>query len=237
MRLLEVKGINTYYGLSHILFDLSLKVYEGETVCLLGRNGVGKTTTLRSIMGLTPPRSGNIKLDGNEIRGKQPFEIARLGVGLVPEDRLIFPDLTVRENLEIAIQKGQKTKQTRGWTIEKIHRLFPILESREKQWGGTLSGGEQQMLTIARTLMGNPRLLLLDEPSEGLSPLVTQAIEEQILTLKKEGLTIMLSEQNSNFALSVSDRAYILEKGQVSWQGPVPELREKPEIMMTYLGV
>jgi len=235
--LLEVKGINTYYGLSHILFDLSLEVYEGETVCLLGRNGVGKTTTLRSIMGLTPPRSGNIKLYGNEIRGKQPFEIARLGVGLVPEDRLIFPDLTVRENLELAVKKGQKSKQSRGWTIEKIHRLFPVLESRDKQWGGTLSGGEQQMLTIARTLMGNPRLLLLDEPSEGLAPMVTQVIEEQILALKKEGLTILLSEQNSNFALSVSDRAYILEKGQVGWQGPIPELREKPEIMMTYLGV
>lgn len=237
MRLLEVKGIDTYYGLSHILFDLSLDVYEGETVCLLGRNGVGKTTTFRSIMGLTPPRSGNIKLYEKEIRGKQPFEIARLGVGLVPEDRLIFPDLTVRENLEIAIKKGQKTKQAEGWTIEKIHRLFPILESREKQWGGTLSGGEQQMLTIARTLMGNPRLLLLDEPSEGLAPMVTQVIEEQILALKKEGLTILLSEQNSSFALNVSDRAYILEKGQVSWQGSVADLREKPEIMVTYLGV
>jgi len=237
VRLLEVQGINTYYGLSHILFDLSLEVYEGETVCLLGRNGVGKTTTLRSIMGLTPPRSGTIKLYGKEVRGKQPFEIARLGVGLVPEDRIIFPDLTVRENLEIAVKKGQKRKQDGGWTIEKIHRLFPVLEARDKQWGGTLSGGEQQMLTIARTLMGNPRLLLLDEPSEGLAPMVTRVIEEQILALKKEGLTILLSEQNSNFALNVSDRAYILEKGQIGWQGPIHELREKPEIMMTYLGV
>jgi len=235
--LLEVKEINTFYGLSHILFDISLEVHEGETVCLLGRNGVGKTTTFRSIMGLTPPRSGSIKLFREEIRGKQPFEIARLGVGLVPEDRIIFPDLTVRENLEIAVKKNQKVKQGEGWTIEKIHRLFPILQTRDKQWGGTLSGGEQQMLTIARTLMGNPRLLLLDEPSEGLAPLVTAAIEEQILALKKEGQTILLSEQNSIFALNVSDRAYILEKGHVNWQGRISELKEKPEIMTTYLGI
>lgn len=237
MILLEVKEINTFYGLSHILFDISLEVHEGETVCLLGRNGVGKTTTFRSIMGLTPPRSGSIKLFREEIRGKQPFEIARLGVGLVPEDRIIFPDLTVRENLEIAVKKNQKVKQGEGWTIEKIHRLFPILQTRDKQWGGTLSGGEQQMLTIARTLMGNPRLLLLDEPSEGLAPLVTAAIEEQILALKKEGQTILLSEQNSIFALNVSDRAYILEKGHVNWQGRISELKEKPEIMTTYLGI
>ncbi len=232
--LLEVKDIHTYYGIIHILFGVSLEIREGETITLLGRNGVGKTTTFRSIMGLTAPRSGNIKLHGKEIQGKQPFEIARMGVGLVPEDRIIFPDLTVRENLEIGIQKG---KESGGWTIDKVHRLFPVLKERDKQWGGTLSGGEQQMLTIARTLMGNPRLLLLDEPSEGLAPLVTRAIGEQILALKKEGLTILLSEQNSRFAFQVSDRAYILEKGQVSWQGGISELRDKPEIMKTYLGV
>jgi branched-chain amino acid transport system ATP-binding protein len=237
MKLLEVNEIDTFYDLIHILFGVSLEIHEGETVCLLGRNGVGKTTTFRSIMGLTPPRSGSITFSGEELRGKQPFEIARLGVGLVPEDRLIFPDLTVRENLEIAIKKNQKPMKGEGWTIEKVHRLFPVLESRDKQWGGTLSGGEQQMLTIARTLMGNPRLLLLDEPSEGLAPLVTQAIEDQILALKKEGLTILLSEQNSSFALNVSDRAYILEKGKVCWQGPVSELHNNPEIMMTYLGI
>ncbi len=232
--LLEVKEIQTYYGIIHILFGISLEIREGETITLLGRNGVGKTTTFRSIMGLTPPRAGNIRFDGREIRGKQPFEIARLGVGLVPEDRIIFPDLTVRENLEMGIQKG---KESGGWTIEKVHGLFPILKDRGKQWGGTLSGGEQQMLTIARTLMGNPRLLLLDEPSEGLAPLVTRAIGEQIRALKKEGLTILLSEQNSHFAFDVSDRAYILEKGQVSWEGGISELRENPEIMKTYLGV
>jgi len=174
---------------------------------------------------------------GEEIRGKQPFDIYRLGIGLVPEDRVIFPDLTVHENLEIAIQKGRRSETREGWTIEKVHRLFPILEARDKQWGGTLSGGEQQMLTIARTLMGNPRLLLLDEPSEGLAPLVVKAIEEQILLLKKEGMTILLSEQNSNFALKISDRGYILEKGMVAWQGDISELRGNPEIMKNYLGL
>jgi branched-chain amino acid transport system ATP-binding protein len=237
VKLLEVKGINTFYGLSHILFNVSLEVEEGEAVCLLGRNGVGKTTTLRSIMGLTPPRSGSIKLMGKELKGKQPFEIYRLGIGLVPEDRIVFPDLTVRENLEIAIKKGQTGKDRGGWTIEKVHRLFPILQERDKQWGGTLSGGEQQMLTIARTLMGNPQLLLLDEPSEGLAPLVVRAIEEQTLLLKKEGMTILLSEQNSSFALTISDRGYILEKGQVAWQGGVSVLKGNPEIMKNYLGL
>ena len=234
---LEVKDINTFYELSHILFNVSLAVGEGETVCLLGRNGVGKTTTFRSIMGLTPPSSGSIKFLGKEIRGKQPFQIYRLGVGLVPEDRIIFPDLTVRENLEIAVRKVPEGRKAGGWTIEKVHQLFPVLKARDEQWGGTLSGGEQQMLTIARTLMGNPRLLLLDEPSEGLAPLVVRAIGEQTLALKKEGMTLLLSEQNSSFALKVSDRAYILEKGHVPWQGSVAELKSKPEIMKNYLGI
>ena len=232
--LLEVKEINTFYGLSHIIFGLSLAVDEGETVCILGRNGVGKTTTLRSIMGLTPPRSGSIKFCGEEIRGKQSFEIARRGIGFVYENRMIFPDLTVRENLEIA---AQRRNNAGDWTLEKAYRLFPVLKERDKQWGGTLSGGEQQMLTIARTLMGNPRLLLLDEPSEGLAPLVVRAIEEQVLALKKEGMTILLSEQNSGFAFNVSGRAYILEKGHVVWQGHFSELRENPEIMKNFLGI
>jgi branched-chain amino acid transport system ATP-binding protein len=232
--LLEVNEIHTFYELSHILFGVSLEVAEGETVCLLGRNGVGKTTTLRSIMGLTPPRSGSIKIFGEDIKGKKPFEIARRGVGIVPEDRIIFPDLTVGENLEIAIKKGKKVD---GWTLEKVYSLFPVLKDRDKQMGGTLSGGEQQMLTMARTLMGNPRLLLLDEPSEGLSPLMVRAVEDQIHLLKEEGMTILLTEQNSNTALKVSDRAYILEKGTVSWQGKASELKENPELMKNYLGV
>ena len=232
--LLEVRGIDTFYGLSHILFGVSLEIDEGETVCILGRNGVGKTTTLRSIMGLTPPRSGSIKFRGEEIKGKQPFKIARRGIGFVPEDRIIFPELTVRENLEIAVKGG---KNGEGWTVEKVYELFPVLEERDKQEGGTLSGGEQQMLTIARTLMGNPRLLLLDEPSEGLAPLLIRTIEEQINLLKTEGMTILLSEQSLSFALKISDRAYILEKGQVCWHGPASELKEKPEIMKNYLGL
>jgi branched-chain amino acid transport system ATP-binding protein len=232
--LLEVHEIHTFYELSHILFGVSLKVAEGETVCILGRNGVGKTTTLRSIMGLTPPRSGSIEIFGEDIKGKKPFEIARQGVGLVPEDRIIFPDLTVGENLEIAVKKGKKFD---GWTLEKVYSLFPVLKDRDKQMGGTLSGGEQQMLTMARTLMGNPRLLLLDEPSEGLSPIMVRAVEEQIHLLKEEGMTILLAEQNSNTALKLSDRAYILEKGAVSWQGNVSELKENPELMKNYLGV
>ena len=231
--LLEVREINTFYGISHILFDVSLEIDKGEVVCILGRNGVGKTTTLRSIIGLTPPRSGSIVFLGIEIRGKQPFEIARLGIGFVPEDRIIFPDLTVRENLEMGI----KRKDRGGWPLERVYEMFPLLKEREKQMGGTLSGGEQQMLTIARTLMGNPQLLLLDEPSEGLAPMIVKEVENQVRHLKTEGMPILLSEQNSNFIMKLSDRAYILEKGQIRWKGEVSELKDKPEIMKTYLGI
>ncbi len=231
--LLEVREINTFYGISHILFDVSLEIDKGEAVCILGRNGVGKTTTLRSIIGLTPPRSGSIVFLGVEIRGKQPFEIARLGIGFVPEDRIIFPDLTVRENLEMGI----KRKDRGGWPLERVYEMFPLLKEREKQMGGTLSGGEQQMLTIARTLMGNPQLLLLDEPSEGLAPMIVKEVENQVRHLKTEGMPILLSEQNSNFIMKLSDRAYILEKGQIRWKGEVSELKDKPEIMKTYLGI
>ena len=235
MELLEVKEIDTFYGLSHILFKVSLEVDEGETVCILGRNGVGKTTTLRSIMNLTPPRSGSLKFCGEEIGGKQPFEIARRGVGFVPEDRIIFPDLTVRENLEMGIKGGRRDNGK--WTLERVYALFPILKERDTQEGGTLSGGEQQMLTIARTLMGNPRLLLLDEPSEGLAPRVVRALEDQVRLLKMEGMTILLAEQNANFALKLSDRAYILEKGSVCWSGNASELKERPEVLKNYLGL
>jgi branched-chain amino acid transport system ATP-binding protein len=235
MKILEVNQIDTFYGLSHILFRVSLEVDEGETVCILGRNGVGKTTTLRSIMNLTPPRSGSLKFCGEEIVGKQPFEIARRGVGFVPEDRIIFPDLTVRENLEMGIKAGRRDGGK--WTLERVYALFPILKDRDTQEGGTLSGGEQQMLTIARTLMGDPRLLLLDEPSEGLAPRVVMAVGEQVGLVKTEGMTILLAEQNANFALKLSDRSYILEKGAVCWSGNTSELREKPEVMKTYLGL
>ncbi len=232
--LLRVEGIDTYYETTHILFGVTLEINQGETVCVLGRNGVGKTTLMRSIIGLTPPRKGTISFQGNKINGKQPFQIARLGVGFVPENRDIFPNLTVEENLEIATIKR---KDEGAWNLDTVYALFPLLKQRRKQWGGTLSGGEQQMLTIARTLMGNPVLLLLDEPSEGLAPLVVEMIKEQILRIQQEGMTILLSEQNSATALEVSQRAYILEKGQVSWQGRTSELSDNPQIMEKYLGV
>lgn len=234
MNILQVDKINTFYGLSHILFNVSLEIKKGETVCLLGRNGAGKSTTLKSIIGLTSPRSGIVKFSGQVINDLATHRIARLGVGYVPEDRIIFPDLTVLENLEM----GMKKTGTGGdWTIEKIYQIFPILKERERQSGGTLSGGEQQMLTIAQTLIGNPVFLLLDEPSEGLGPLVVRLLYETINYLKENNITILLSEQNSEFALGLSSRSYILEKGQVCWGGYTAELKEKPEIMKRYLGV
>jgi branched-chain amino acid transport system ATP-binding protein len=232
--LLRVENIDTFYETTHILFGVSLEVDRGETVAVLGRNGVGKTTLMRSVMGLTPPKRGTVHFEGKKINGRQPFQIARQGMGFVPEDRVIFPNLTVRENLEIAVIKDRPDL---GWNIDKVYDFFPRLKERDRQWGGTLSGGEQQMLTIARTLMGNPHLLLLDEPSEGLAPLVVQSIMEQVLQIQKQGMTILISEQNSSFALEVSQRAYILEKGQVSWQGHTGQLREDPAIMEKYLGV
>jgi branched-chain amino acid transport system ATP-binding protein len=231
--LLKVDQIDTYYGISHTLFSVSLEIDKGEVVCILGRNGVGKTTLLRSVMGLTPPRSGAVLFKGRDIRGKQPFQIARMGIGFVPEDRIIFPALTVKENLEMGLKKERKG----GWTFERVYEMFPILGIRQDQMGGTLSGGEQQMLTIARTLMGNPDLLLLDEPSEGLSPLIVKELELQVRALKTEEMPILLSEQNSAFTLKLSDRAYILEKGEVRWEGGITTLKEKPEILRTYLGV
>jgi len=230
-----VNNIYTSYGLSQILFGVSLQVAEGEIVSLLGRNGVGKTTTLRSIMGLAPPSSGSVKWKGEEIAGKSPYQIARLGIGFVPEDRRIFSDLTVWENLDVAI----KTSAARGnfWTLERVFELFPALKPIQNRRGGFLSGGEQQMLTIARTLMGNPDLLLLDEPSEGLAPIVVQQLGEQIMKLRQEGMTILLCEQNARFSLDLSDRVYILEKGEVRYQGSVVDFRRDEEAYKTYLAL
>jgi branched-chain amino acid transport system ATP-binding protein len=202
-------------------------------VCILGRNGVGKSTLLRSIIGLTPPRSGAVRFKGQDVKGKQPYQIARMGVGFVPEDRIIFPSLTVKENLEMGLKGGK----IGAWTFDRIYQMFPILGDRQNQLGGTLSGGEQQMLTIARTLMGNPDLLLLDEPSEGLSPFMVKELEVHVRKLKASGMPILLSEQNSVFTLKLSDRAYILEKGVVRWDGNISDLKENPEILRTYLGV
>ncbi len=229
--MLEVKEIHTYYGMSHILFGVSLSVSQGEVVCLLGRNGAGKTTTLRSIMGLTPPRQGSIKFKEEEIVGKKPFMLARRGMAYVPDDRRIFADLTVGENLEIAERKGGE------WDKEGVYQLFPALKEIESRRGGYLSGGEQQMLTIARALMGNPEFLLLDEPTEGLAPLLVKALEERILKLKEAGLTVLLAEQNVRSALRLSDRGYIIDNGVIRYQGSIKELRENEEIRKKYLLV
>lgn len=233
--ILEVNNIHTSYGLSQVLFGVSLKVSEGEVVSILGRNGVGKTTTLRSIMGLTPPHSGSITWKGKEIAAKPSYEIAKMGIGFVPEDRRIFSDLTVWENLDVAI----KSPGRRGpsWTVERVFELFPALEPLQNRRGGYLSGGEQQMLTIARALMGNPELLLLDEPSEGLAPVVVQHLGEQISKLREEGMTILLCEQNARFSLDLSDRLYILEKGEVRYEGSVANFLKDEEFYKTYLIV
>jgi len=230
---LEVKNIYTSYELSQILFGVSLKVNKGEVVSLLGRNGVGKTTTLRSIMGLTPPQSGSIKWKGQEITGKLPYQIARMGIGFVPEDRRIFSDLTVWENLDAAIKPSAKAGS--GWTMERVFEFFPALKPLRNRRGGFLSGGEQQMLTVARTLMGNPELLLLDEPSEGLAPVVIQHLGEQISKLREQGMMILLCEQNIQFSLDLSDRLYILEKGEVRYQGYVDEFLKEEEAYKEYL--
>jgi len=227
MALLEVEEIHTAYGLSRVLFGISLAIEPGECVSLLGRNGVGKTTTLRSIMGLTPPSRGRVLWQGREVTGWAPHKAARAGIGFVPEDRRIFAELTVRENLEVGARAARRAGR---WTIEAVGELFPILRERRDQRGGYLSGGEQQMLTIARTLMGNPELLLLDEPSEGLAPLIVEMLRAKIGELKEQGLTILLAEQGIDFALSLADRVYVLEKGAVRFEGPASRLREDKEL-------
>ena len=234
MALLELHHVEAYYDDSHILFDLSLRVEAGEVVCLLGRNGAGKTTTVRSIVGLTPPRAGRITLRGRDLAGLPPFRIARLGVGFVPEDRRVFPNLTVHENLEVA----RRTWASDGtWTQERVFELFPILRERRHQLGGTLSGGEQQMLTIARTLMGDPAVLLLDEPSEGLAPLVVETLRQQLGQLKASGLTMVLTEQNVRFVSELGDRVYIIEKGMVRYQGSMAAFLADAEVREAYLAV
>ena len=238
--LLEVSHVDTYYADSHILYDLSLEVGEGEVVCLLGRNGAGKTTTVRSIIGLTPPRSGRVTFAGRDLSGLAPYHIARLGVGFVPEDRRIFGNLTVHENLEVARRTWTNGGADGGagpWTAERLFELFPVLRERRGQRAGTLSGGEQQMLTIARTLMGSPRLLLLDEPSEGLAPLVVDMLREQLGRLKRTGLTMVLAEQNIRFVSDLGDRVYILENGMVKYQGSMGSFLGDEEVRLAYLAV
>jgi branched-chain amino acid transport system ATP-binding protein len=230
---LVVEDIYTFYGLSQVLFGVSLEVGRGECVCLLGRNGVGKTTTMRSIIGLTPPRRGRVVWKGRDLAGRAPYQVARAGIGFIPEDRRIFADLTVWENLDVASRGGQNA----GWTVERVFDLFPKLRELVDRQGGFLSGGEQQMLTIARTLMGNPELLLLDEPSEGLAPLVVDHLKEQIARLKQDGLTILLAEQNVGFSLDLADRVYILEKGHIRFEGSAREVRDNDAIRQQYLAL
>jgi len=221
--LLKVEDIHTYYGKSHILDGISLEVGSGEVVGLLGRNGVGKSTTMRSIMGLTPPASGRVLWKGTQIAGWRPDRVARAGIGFVPEDRRVFGELTVLENLDVARRAAGRLGR---WTVGGVCALFPRLVELRDRRAGLLSGGEQQMLTIARTLMGNPELLLLDEPSEGLAPLVVENLLEQVRRLKQQGLTILLAEQGVEFSLSLADRVYVLEKGAVVHQGQAAALRE-----------
>lgn len=234
--ILAVEHVNAFYGTSHILFDVSLSVEEGEIVCLLGRNGAGKTTTVRSIMGLTRPKSGSVRFHGREVRGKPPYAIARMGMGYVPDNRLIFPDLTVRENLELA-RKSPKGFSGEPWTVDRVYELFPLLRRLDRNLGGYLSGGEQQMLTVCRTLMGNPELLLLDEPVEGVAPLVVQDLGRQILKLKTMGETILFSEQNVKFAIMTAERAYVIDRGRIRYEGTMESLSENEEIKQNYLMI
>jgi branched-chain amino acid transport system ATP-binding protein len=233
--MLQVEKIDTFYGSSQILFDVSLEVSLGEVVGLLGRNGAGKTTTLRSIMGLTRPKGGKISYKGEDILGKPTYKIAKMGIGYVPEDRIIFPDLSVLDNLNLASKISSESKN--GWNIERVFGLFPVLKARAHQNGGTLSGGEQQMLTIARTLMGNPELILVDEPTEGLAPLLVNEVRKLVLAIAQTGTTILLSEQNIKFSLKSSKRVYIIEKGEIQYEGSVENLRENESIMKKYLAV
>lgn len=233
--ILEVDRIDTFYGQSHVLQAVSLSIDEREVVCLLGRNGVGKTTTLRSIMGLTPPRNGRILFKGIDISKKPSFQVAQMGIGYMPDDRRIFPDLTLFENLELARRLSKRGNVQ--WTFEKVYDLFPALVNLKERKGSQLSGGEQKMLAIGRALMKNPDLLLLDEPSEGLAPLIVQNLAEVLGRIRDEGVTILLADQNLKFCRRTSDRGYILEKGMVQFQGTMEAIWQSEEIVKKYLVV
>ncbi len=229
---LELQGIETCYGLSQVLFGVSLKIAAGEMVTLMGRNGMGKTTTVRSILGLTPARAGTIRFMGEEIRGLPPYKVAKLGIGLVPEGRQIFPNLNVRENLlATAVQCDG------GWTLEKVYGLFPRLSERATSMGNQLSGGEQQMLAIGRALMTNPRLLILDEATEGLAPLIRTEIWRCLARLKELGLAILVIDKNVGTLIKVADRHFLIERGRVVWSGASRELAAAPDVQHRYLGV
>jgi branched-chain amino acid transport system ATP-binding protein len=235
MSLLELSNVHAGYGAARVLFDLSLEVAAGEVVLLLGRNGAGKSTTLKCIMGLLPRVEGRVRFDGQEITGLPPYRISRRGLGYVPEERRIFADLTVDENLEVGRRPAREGAIS--WTPEALFRIFPNLAAMRSRPGGLMSGGEQQMLTIARTLMGNPRLLLLDEPSEGLAPVVVAEMAKAVRALREAGVAMLVSEQNTRFASSVADRAYVLERGQIRFAGSVMELEADASLRERYFGV
>lgn len=233
--MLELAALDTFYGRAHILHGVSFAVARGEVLALIGRNGAGKSTTMKAIMGLVPSRGGRILLDGTNILGREPFEIARFGLGYVPEDRRIFSQLSVTENLEVGRRPPRPGAPS--WTVERLFDLFPNLGGMRDRPAGRMSGGEQQMLTIARTLMGNPRLVLLDEPSEGLAPVIVEALAGTIRALKSEGLTILISEQNLHFAGLVADRAVVVEKGIVRFDGTMAELAADEDVRRRHLSI
>jgi branched-chain amino acid transport system ATP-binding protein len=231
VKILEVEGIHTYYDLSHVLFDVSISISKGEIVGLLGRNGAGKSTTIKSIMGLTPPKEGKIILNGKDITRKKPFAIVKEGLSFVPDDRRVFADLKVEDNLEIPF------KREGYWNKQRIYEFFPQLKDIEDRRAGYLSGGEQQMLAIGRALINNADLLLLDEPMEGLAPLLVRELEKQVLKLKEMGLSILLAEQNINSVLRLVDRVYVIDNGRIKFEGTPKDLEKNEEIKRKYLGV
>jgi len=236
--MLEVAGLSAWYGAAQILFDLSLEVRRGQVVALMGRNGAGKSTTMKAIMGLVGRRRGVARFNGHDISRLEPYRIARLGMGFTPEDRRIFSGLTVLENLDVGRQGPRcfaDGTPAPAWTPDLLFGLFPNLGERRDRLGGQMSGGEQQMLTVARTLMGNPLLVLLDEPSEGIAPLIVEQMADAIVALKERGLSILLSEQNLHFARLVADRAYLLEKGHIAWEGPIADLVDDTDVQRAFL--
>ena len=233
--IMELADLDVYYGTSQILFGVGLSVRQGETMALLGRNGAGKSTTMKAIMGLAPPRRGTVSLRGGAIAGLKPHRIARAGLGFVPEDRQIFPDHTVEDNLLVGRKKGPRGED--DWPLARIYQVFPLLEPLRQRIAGRLSGGEQQMLAIARTLMGNPTLLLLDEPSEGLAPIIVQRIGELLRQLRAAGATVLIAEQNLHFCLGVASHATVIDKGQIVHSSTIEELKANDDIRRRYLAL
>jgi branched-chain amino acid transport system ATP-binding protein len=233
--MLEIGGLHAYYGRAHILQGVGFSMGRGEVLALMGRNGAGKSTTMKAVMGLVPPAGGTVTFEGQRVDGREPFEIARMGIGYVPEDRRVFSELSVMENLSVAGRPPRPDAPQ--WTPERLFALFPNLGRMRDRAGGAMSGGEQQMLTIARTLMGNPKLVLLDEPSEGLAPVIVEEMAKTILALKAEGLSVLISEQNLHFAGNVADRATIIEKGMIRFTGTMDELKANEAVRTQYLSV